>query len=64
MIEATNTPVFYDCEASCIGGLPIEVGWAFVDPSVGDIRKRPANRAWFARADDRYDRSVSVKGRG
>jgi hypothetical protein len=38
MIEVSNPPVFYDCEASCIGGLPIEIGWAFVDPSAGEIR--------------------------
>ncbi len=30
-------PVFYDCEATCIGGLPIEIGWAFVDSSTGEI---------------------------
>jgi hypothetical protein len=30
-------PVFYDCEASCIGGLPIEIGWAFADPATGEI---------------------------
>ena len=35
----TNTaPVFYDCEASCIGGLPIEIGWAFVEIAPGEIR--------------------------
>src|ERR1700693_4561972 len=38
MIEVSNPPVFYDCEASCIGGLPIEIGWAFVDLSAGEIR--------------------------
>ena len=32
-----DIPVFYDCEASCIGGLPIEIGWAFVDMSTGEI---------------------------
>jgi hypothetical protein len=32
-----NEPVFYDCEASCLGGPPIEIGWAFVDPSTGKI---------------------------
>ena len=37
----TNTaPVFYDCEASCIGGLPIEIGWAFVDMLTGEIRSK------------------------
>src|SRR4051794_11214334 len=25
-------PVFYDCEATSLSGLPIEIGWAFVDP--------------------------------
>ena len=30
-------PVFYDCEASSIGGLPIEIGWAFIDPASGEI---------------------------
>ena len=30
--------VFYDCEASCIGGLPIEIGWAFVDVPTGEIQ--------------------------
>jgi len=29
----SDVPVFYDCEASCIGGLPIEIGWAFIDKS-------------------------------
>jgi hypothetical protein len=29
MIMMSDVPVFYDCEATCIGGLPIEVGWAF-----------------------------------
>jgi hypothetical protein len=33
---STSVPVFYDCEASCIGGLPIEIGWA--DPSADGIR--------------------------
>ena len=31
-------PVFYDCEASCIGGLRIEIGWAFIDTSTGEIQ--------------------------
>jgi hypothetical protein len=35
---ATDFPVFYDCEASCLGGLPIEIGWSFVDPSSGEIQ--------------------------
>ena len=33
-----NVPVFYDCEASCIGGLPIEIGWASVDTSTDQIQ--------------------------
>jgi hypothetical protein len=33
-----EVPVFYDCEASCINGLPIEIGWAFVDMSTGRIQ--------------------------
>jgi hypothetical protein len=31
-------PIFYDCEASCIGGLPIEIGWAVVDMATGKIQ--------------------------
>jgi len=31
-----SVPVFYDCEASSIGGLPIEIGWA--DPATDEIR--------------------------
>ena len=34
----SDVPVFYDCEASCIGGLPIEIGWAFIDTSRGGIQ--------------------------
>ena len=26
MTVVSDVPVFYDCEASCIGGLPIEIG--------------------------------------
>jgi DNA polymerase III epsilon subunit-like protein len=38
-MNLTNTsPVFYDCEASCIGGLPIEIGWAYVEPQSGLIK--------------------------
>lgn len=33
----TRSPVFYDCEASCLGGLPIEIGWASADPASGEI---------------------------
>jgi hypothetical protein len=38
MITHSDVPVFYDCEASGLGGLPIEIGWAFVDMSTGDIQ--------------------------
>ena len=34
----SDVPVFYDCEASCIGGLPIEIGWAFIDTATGEIQ--------------------------
>jgi hypothetical protein len=34
----SDVPVFYDCEASCIGGLPIEIGWALIDTSTGEIQ--------------------------
>ena len=34
----SDVPVFYDSEASCIGGLPIEVGWTSIDPSTGEIQ--------------------------
>jgi hypothetical protein len=30
-------PAFYDCEASCVGGLPIEIGWAFAGLATGEI---------------------------
>ena len=40
MIPGTDVPVFYDCEASCIGGLPIEIGWAFVERSTDKIQSR------------------------
>ena len=30
-------PVFYDCEASSIGGVPIEIGCAFADRASGEI---------------------------
>jgi hypothetical protein len=30
-------PVFYDCKASCGGGLPIEIGWAFADLASGEV---------------------------
>ena len=38
MTMMSDVPVFYDCEASCIGGLPIEIGWAFIDTSTGEIQ--------------------------
>ena len=38
MTITSPDPVFYDCEASCIGGLPIEIGWAFIDTSTGEIQ--------------------------
>jgi hypothetical protein len=50
MTTESTEPVFYDCEASCMDGLPIEIGWAFVDPTTGEIRsesylvKPPAHR--------------------
>jgi hypothetical protein len=37
MTMMSDVPVFYDCEASCIGGLPIEIGWAFIDTFTGEI---------------------------
>src|ERR1700674_5615168 len=38
MNAATGSPVFYDCEASSLDGMPIEIGWAFVDSPSGEIR--------------------------
>ena len=37
-VMMSDVPVFYDCEASCIGGLRIEIGWAFIDTSTGEIQ--------------------------
>ena len=34
----SDVPVFYDREATCIGGLPIEIGWAFIDTATGEIQ--------------------------
>ena len=34
----SDVPVFYDCEASCIGGLPIGIGGAFIDLCRGEIQ--------------------------
>ena len=31
-------PVFYDCEASSLEGLPIEIGWAFLDRQSGQVQ--------------------------
>lgn len=33
-----KSPVFYDFEASCIGGLPIEIGWAIAEAELRKIR--------------------------
>jgi len=33
---SASIPVFYDCEATSIGGMPIEIGWA--DPYTESIR--------------------------
>jgi len=30
---ASTVPVFYDCEASGLDGVPIEIGWASADGS-------------------------------
>jgi len=38
MTMTSDVSVFYDCEASCIGGLPIELGSAFIDTSAGEIQ--------------------------
>ncbi len=53
-------PVFYDCEASGLEGLPIEIGWAFVDAdsaicSEGHLIMPPPGwnlaRVWDKRAE-------------
>jgi hypothetical protein len=53
-------PVFYDCEASGLDGLPIEIGWAFVDSnnaiqSEGHLIKAPPSwnlaRVWDPQAE-------------
>jgi hypothetical protein len=36
----SNVPAFYDIEATCIGGLPIEIGWAFIDTLTGELRSK------------------------
>ncbi len=36
-LPSPRNPVFYDCEASCLGGYPIEIGWAYVDEATGEI---------------------------
>ena len=38
MTMRNDGPVFYDCEATCLGGLPIEIGWAFANASTGEIQ--------------------------
>jgi hypothetical protein len=34
---ARAVPVFYDCEASSLDGVPIEIGWAFADAKTGAV---------------------------
>jgi hypothetical protein len=34
---ASTVPVYYDCEASGLDGVPIEIGWAFADTQTGAI---------------------------
>ncbi|HEY5046432.1 MAG TPA: hypothetical protein VII49_00240 [Rhizomicrobium sp.] len=36
MTQPVN-PVFYDCEASGVDGVPIEIGWAIVEEDGGEI---------------------------
>jgi hypothetical protein len=65
MIEC---PVFYDCEASSLEGLPIEIGWAFLNPQSGQIQseghliKPPANwdlhRLWDSEAEALHGISI------
>jgi hypothetical protein len=43
----SDVPVFYDCEASCIGGLPIEIGWAFLDVSTSEIQSESVSGAHY-----------------
>ena len=43
----------YDCEASGLGGLPIEIGWAFAEIATGEIRSesqliKPLPRSHFS----------------
>jgi len=38
MTITSPDPVFYDCEAFCIGDLPIEINWAFIDTATGEIQ--------------------------
>jgi hypothetical protein len=38
MTPWSDVPVFYDCEASCIGDSPTEIGWAFVNMSTGEVQ--------------------------
>jgi hypothetical protein len=54
VVTGLESPVFYDCEASSLEGLPIEIGWAFLDrqtdqiQSEGHLIKPPPN--WDLRA--------------
>jgi hypothetical protein len=54
VVTGLESPVFYDCEASSLEGLPIEIGWAFLDRQTGQIQseghliKPPSN--WDLRA--------------
>ena len=61
MITGKIDPVFYDCEASCIGGLPIEIAWAFVDPTTGEIPfGKPFRQAARAEHRDRNDHTREI----
>jgi hypothetical protein len=51
MTRGTDVPVFYDCEASCIGGLPIEIGWAFLDTLTGKIQ----SESYLIRPPEHWD---------
>ena len=57
-----KSPVFYDFEASCIGGLPIEIGWARGWTTAGIVRppcpfqhgpgRTHEQRQWVSRRND------------
>ena len=62
-----SDPVFYDCEASGLNGLPIEIGWAFVDTegairSEGHLIKPPAawniDKVWDRNAESLHGISI------